>query len=99
MRWFRRRQLASGGYVGPGCYLLPDVNADPDVLPPSAAIAPPMPGRPTVCLLDHECDPDCPPRPGERATEIHLHIDAGKSTPEELVVAINRAARRAGGIA
>lgn len=25
--------------------------------------APPRPGVPTMCLLDHECGPECPPRP------------------------------------
>lgn len=23
----------------------------------------PLPGVPTMCLLDHECGPECPPRP------------------------------------
>lgn len=46
-RWLRGPERY---YWGPGIHLLPDIDAPPDELPPSAAIVPP---QPTEC----GCDP------------------------------------------
>jgi hypothetical protein len=54
--WKRRPRLATGGYVGPGAYVLGDVNADPCVLPPSAAISLPD-AKPVAEMNPHRPPP------------------------------------------
>lgn len=64
----RLREAAEERMVGH--HLLADrlLNAALDDLPPvdaygRPAAPPPRPMEPTVCLLDHECEPECPPTP------------------------------------